>query len=96
MVNWLFQSPHLGERLDGTGTHLPLDVLQQIVLSVFEVGVLELHRSVSLLLHHAGVNLHDFTEPVCKHNRPLMNHWDETTKNPNTHPREIIGLQGSF
>ena len=86
----------LGERLDGTGPHLPLDVLQQVVLSVFEVGVLELYRSVSLLLHHSGVNVHHFTEPVCKHNIPPVNHWDETTKDPPTHPREIIGLQGRF
>lgn len=48
-------------------THLPLDVLQQVVLSLFEVGVLKLHWTISLLFYNACINVHHFTESICAH-----------------------------
>ena len=47
--------------------YLPLDVLQQVVLSVFEVGVLKCHWTVSLLFHNASFNVNNLTESICMH-----------------------------
>ena len=46
-------------------THLPLDVFQQVILSMFEVRVLKLNWTISLLFHNACVDMHHLTEPIC-------------------------------
>lgn len=47
--------------------HLPLDVLKQVILSLFEVWVLKFHWTVSLLFYNACINVHHFTESICIH-----------------------------
>lgn len=47
--------------------YFSLDVFQQIVLALFEVGVLKLHRTISLLFHNACVDVHHLTESVWAH-----------------------------
>lgn len=49
---------------NGGRHHLPLDVLQQIILSLSEVGVLKFHWTVSLLFHNACINVHHLTESI--------------------------------
>lgn len=46
--------------------YLPFNVLQQVILALFEVRMLKFNRTISFLLYNSRVNMYYFSETIWK------------------------------
>lgn len=63
-----------------TIAHLPFNVLQQVVLALFEVRMLKFNRTISFLLYNSRVNMYYFTETIWKRFKIQMTKTEKSQK----------------